>query len=130
LIGLNKYSKNFIISLSISVLFSIITISTTVGRKYDKNTDILLGNQTDGGINILPTKALTVNIIATKTDNHGAFSGLGSFDLYIFNKTLPIQNKVITDKNEIVYTQASNLTFHFVSSKIETHKNKNNIIIQ
>jgi hypothetical protein len=69
--------------------------------KYIKNIDKLLGNHALGSIIILPIIAAIVNVIAVITKNHGAISGLGSFDLRIFNKILPIQNRLITDRNEI-----------------------------
>jgi hypothetical protein len=69
--------------------------------KYIKNIDKLLGNHALGSIIILPIIAAIVNVIAVITKNHGAISGLGSFDLRTFNKILPIQNRLITDRNEI-----------------------------
>jgi hypothetical protein len=100
-----------------------------VGIKYNKNIDKLLDNHSLGFINIFQINAVKVNKIATTTENQGATSGLGSFALRTFNKILPIQNKLITAKNEIEYTQANSLTFPPVSNKIEIHRIKNNIII-
>jgi hypothetical protein len=101
-IGSNKYCKNFIINLSIIILSNIIVISIIVGIKYVKNMNILLGNHSTGSIIILPINATITAEIPINKDNHEALSGLGIFDLRIFNKILPIQNKLITDKNEIV----------------------------
>lgn len=104
-------------------------ISIIVGIKYIKKIDKLLGKESAGFINIFPLNAAIVNVIAINTETHGAISGLGIFDLYIFSKILPIQNRLITAKNEIEYTQASNLTFHFVINKIEIQRTKNIVII-
>jgi hypothetical protein len=62
----------------------------------------LLGNQSGGSIMIFQIIAIKVKEIAKNTEIHEAVTGLGNFDLYTFNKTLPIQNKAITDKNDIL----------------------------
>jgi hypothetical protein len=104
-------------------------ISIIVGMKYIKKIDKLLGKESAGFINMLPIRAVIVNVIAINTENQEANSGLGIFDLYIFSKILPIQKRLITAKNEIEYTQANNLTFHFVINKIEIQRSKNIVII-